>query len=308
MHIRRVNIGKEPCQHDRRTVLVRCAEDCFCRWCVIRAIDRHGCSLGDHSAIAVIDCVGEGVGGGFADGQGFELAVRIIAEGAVGIVHDAAECAGCVDREAVHIGRVGIGKGGSHDNCRAVLVRCSEDCFHDRGIVFTSDAENGDCRRRCRKAAIAVIDRVGEGVGGCFARRQRVELAVRIVAERAIPVVGDTSQGAGGVDGKYVRIREVDIDEIGRENNCGACFIGAATDGFRGRSVIRAGNRDTHDLIDRVPVLVLNGDFVILGDCFAFSQILHRRIIEGITPIQRIDLRSAAIVAAMAVVPVMVTV
>ena len=70
---------------------------------------------------------------------------------------------------------VHIGEGGSKIDRRAVLGAAPGDRRRHRGVILPGD---GDGRRRRDGAAIAVVDRVGEGVGRGFARGQVIKGAV----------------------------------------------------------------------------------------------------------------------------------
>ena len=61
-----------------------------------------------------------------------------------------------------------------------------------RGAVVDAVDRDGDGGRV--GAAVAVADRVGERVGGRFADGQALELAVGVVGERAVAVVGDQAR------------------------------------------------------------------------------------------------------------------
>ena len=73
----------------------------------------------------------------------------------------------------------------------------------NRAVIGTG---NGNCYRLGYRTVLPVINCVGEGVCRRFARGKIFELAIRVVAEGAITVVGDSAHGANRINGKRVGV------------------------------------------------------------------------------------------------------
>ena len=124
-------------------------------------------------------------------------------------------------------------------------------------------------------AAVAVGDGVGERIRGRFAHGQTLELAVGIVGERAVAVVGHQARGTGRVDaGDRQRVAGVGIGVVGQGVAGGEAgvFVRGETVG-RGRgAVVAAVDRDRDR--GRVGAAVAVGDGVgeRVGGRFAHGQ------------------------------------
>src|SRR5690348_4066442 len=85
---------------------------------------------------------------------------------------------------------------GTERNARTILVRTAADRHSNRGIVLTGDRD----RRGLRAAQPVVVrDGVAECVGRGLACSKMLELTVGVVGERAVAVVGDSTQRSARV-------------------------------------------------------------------------------------------------------------
>ena len=155
----------------------------------------HGEGFGLHFAglevlhVGVGDVVGPDAGAGDA-----QAAQRAVAGGDAGGLEHRLACIGVGNGEGACVGQDGIG--GVFDDGARIVAR------DERGIV---GADDGDGCGGGIRAAVAVGDRVGEGVLADLPGGQGVELAVRVVAEAAVGIHRE-QRAAGEGDGAAQRL------------------------------------------------------------------------------------------------------
>src|SRR5690242_18795779 len=103
-------------------------------------------------------------------------------------------------------------------------------------------------------------------------------VAVGVIGEGAITIVGHRAQRPGGVHRRGVRVVGVDVSVLCAEGHARTIFIGSAADGKRNRRVVLAGDGDRCGLGAAQPVVV--GDRVAegIGRGLAGRQVLGQAV------------------------------
>ncbi|KZL25445.1 hypothetical protein PsWM33_01986 [Pseudovibrio sp. WM33] len=156
-----INIAKVSVDDHNIGVLYNCDVNVVHNRHIIGTVDRHRHGLGDHTAIAIIDRVGECVRCRLANAQMDKRITAIIRERAITIVDHNTNRGAVVNCDDVGVVHINIAKISVDDHHVGVLHNCDVDVVHNRHIIGAVDRHRhglGD------HTAIAIIDRVGERV------------------------------------------------------------------------------------------------------------------------------------------------
>ncbi|CUI78231.1 Uncharacterised protein [Achromobacter kerstersii] len=265
---------------------------------VVGAVDGDRDGLRGHAAVAVVDGDGERLGQRFADAQCLHLGISIVQvvgplAGVVDREVAVVAVAAVVDRPRVRVVRVyvGLAQLAAHRQ-RAVFFDGTRGFSADDGHVI--GAVDGDRDGLRGHAAVAVVDRDGEGFGQRLACAQRLHGRVGVGQVVGPGAVGGNGQravlaGAIVVDGPRVRVGRVDVSHIKLAGGGEGGFFGDGAGGLaaeRGH-VVRALDGDG----DRAGGAVCRGDGEGLGQRFADGQRLH----AGVVVVQVVDPRAAGV-------------